>query len=85
MKLVKLRNMNDQSSEKENSLHEPHQRCELCNVPISNNPCRDLRSRDVFKGKGKMLCSKCAATIAKMPAEQALQALNNASETYPRE
>ncbi|HYF84443.1 MAG TPA: hypothetical protein VEB00_15620 [Clostridia bacterium] len=85
MKLVKLRSMNDQSSEKGHGLYEQHQRCELCNVPIFNNPCRDLRSRDVFKGKGKTLCNKCAATIAKMPAEQALQALHNASETYPRE
>jgi superfamily II helicase len=84
MKLVKLRSMNDESSEIGQSQQEHHQRCELCNVPIHNSPCRDLRSRDVFKGKGKMLCNKCAATIAKMPAEQALQALRNASETYPR-
>ena len=85
MKPLKLRNMNDQSSEKGHGLDEQHQRCELCNVPIFRNPCRDLRSRDVFKGKGKMLCNKCAATLAKMPAEQAIQALENASQTYPKE
>lgn len=84
MKLLRLRNMNDQSSEKGHGLHEQHQRCELCNVPIFRNPCSDERSNNVFKGKGKMLCNKCAATLAKMPTEQALQALNNAYETYAR-
>ena len=85
MKFLRLRQMNDQSSEKGHGQHEQHQRCELCNVPIFRNPCRDARSRDVFKGKGKMLCNKCAATLAKMPAEQALQALDNAYETYSKE
>ena len=77
--------MNDQGSEKGHGVHEQHHRCELCNVPIYQNPCRDLRSKDVFKGKGKILCNKCAASIAKMPAEQAIQALGNASQTYRRE
>ena len=85
MKLVKLRNLNDQSSEKGHGLHEQHQRCELCNVPIFHNPCRDVRSSSVFKGRGKILCNKCAATLAKIPTEQAIQALNNASETYAKE
>jgi hypothetical protein len=31
-----------------------------------------------------LLCNKCAALLAKMPAEQALQALENASRTYSR-
>lgn len=77
--------MNDQGYQKGHDQHEEHQRCELCNVPIFRNPCSDVRSRDVFRGKGKILCNKCAATIAKMPAEQALQALDNASKTYPKE
>ena len=85
MKLLKLKNMNDQSSEKGHGLHEKYKRCELCNVPIFRNPCRDERSDSVFNGKGTMLCNKCAATLTKMPAEQALQALENASETYSKE
>jgi len=85
MKLLKLRNMNDQSSEEGYGQHEQHQRCELCNVPIFSNACCDARSRDVFRGKGKLLCNKCAATLARMPAEQALQTLGNASKTRPKE
>jgi Zn-finger protein len=77
--------MNDQSSMKGHGHEEKYQRCEFCNVPIFRNPCSDERSGGVFKGKGKMLCNKCAATLAKMPAEQALQALDNAFETYSKE
>ena len=84
MKLTGLKHMNDQSNHKGHGQYEQHQRCELCNVPIFQNPCSDVRSRGVFKGKGKILCNKCALTLAKMPAEQALQALNNSSETYPK-
>lgn len=85
MQLSRLRHMNDQGSQKGHGQDEEYQRCELCNVPIFNNPCCDIRSRGVFKGKGKILCNKCAATLAKIPTEQALQALNNASETYQKE
>jgi len=85
MKPANLKLMNDQSNPKGHGQHEQYQRCELCNVPIFRNPCRDERYSDVFKGKGKMLCNKCAATLAKIPAEQALQALNNAFETYKKE
>jgi len=74
--------MNDQSNSKGHGQPEQHQRCELCNVPIFRNPCCDERNSGELKGKGKMLCNKCAATLAKIPTEQALQALNNASETY---
>jgi uncharacterized protein with PIN domain len=85
MKLSKLGLVNDQSSRKGHGQNEQFQRCELCNVPIFRNPCRDVRSSGVFKGKGEMLCNKCAETLSKIPAEQALQALNNASETYSKE
>jgi len=76
--------MNDQGSRKGHGQDEEYQRCELCNVPIFNNPCCDVRSSGVFKGKGKILCNKCAATLAKIPTQQAIQALNNAYETYPK-
>lgn len=82
MKLSRLRHMNDQSNQKGHGEFEQHQRCELCNVPIFRNPCRDVRSSDVFKGKGKILCNKCVILLSKMPTEQALQALDNALETY---
>jgi uncharacterized protein with PIN domain len=85
MQLSKLRHMNDQSSQKGHGQNEEYQRCELCNVPIFHNPCCDERSSSVFKGRGKILCNKCAATLAKIPTQQAIQALNNASETYSRE
>ena len=85
MKFSRLTHMNDQSNQKGHGQYEQHQRCELCNVPIFRNPCCDVRSSGVFEGKGKMLCNKCAATLAKIPTEQALQALNNAYETYPKE
>ena len=85
MKLPRLRTVNDQSYQKGHGEYEEYQRCEFCNVPIFQNPCSDARSDGVFKGKGKILCNKCAATLAKIPTEQALQALNNASETYPKE
>lgn len=82
MRPSKLGSMNDQSNQKGHGQYEQHQRCELCNVPIFRNPCHDVRSTGTLKGKGKMLCNKCAATLAKIPAEQALQALDNASELY---
>ncbi len=85
MKPSKSGIINDQSSQKGHGQKEQYQRCELCNVPIFRNPCRDVRSSSVFKGKGEMLCNKCADTLAKIPTEQALQALNNASETYSKE
>ena len=75
---------NDQGHKKGHGQYEQYQRCELCNVPIFRNPRRDVRSLGVFKGKGKTLCNKCAVTLAKLPAEQALQALNNAIETYAK-
>jgi len=81
----KLRHINDQSNHKGHGQYEHFQRCELCNVPIFRNPCSDVRSSSVLKGKGKILCNKCAATLDKIPAEQAVQALNNASETYSKE
>jgi len=74
--------MNVQSYVKGHGQDEQYQRCEFCNVPIFRNPCSDERSSDVLNGKGKILCNKCAAIIDKMPAEQALQALNNSYETY---
>ena len=82
MKRLRVKNNNDQSSEKGHGLRERYQRCELCNVPIFRNPCSDERSNSVFKGKGKRLCNKCAEALAQMPEEQALQALENASKTY---
>jgi len=85
MKFSKLTPTNDQSNQKGHGEHEQYQRCEFCNVPIFRNPCCDERSSGVFKGKGKMLCNKCAGILAKIPTEQALQALDNASETYPKD
>lgn len=85
MKTLKAKQVNDQSNQKGHGQFEQYQRCEFCNVPIFRNPCSDERSSNVFKGKGKMLCNKCVATLAKMPTEQALQALNNAFETYSKE
>lgn len=85
MKSKKPKQLNDQSNLKGRGQYEEYQRCEFCNVPIFHNPCCDARSSNVFKGKGKVLCNKCAALIEKMPAEQALQALNNALETYSKE
>ena len=76
--------MNDQSSTTTHGKHEKHQRCELCNVPISRNPCSDIRSSGVFNGKGSFLCNKCASLIINMPVEQAIQALDNAFETYKK-
>jgi hypothetical protein len=76
--------MNDQSSTSTHGKYEKHQRCELCNVPIFRNPCSDTRSSDVFHGKGSVLCNKCASLLKNMPSEQALQALNNAIETYKK-
>jgi hypothetical protein len=84
MKLSRVKHTNDQSNQKGHGQYEQHQRCEFCNVPIFRNPCRDVRSSGVFKGKGKLLCNKCATTLEKIPAEQALQALINASETYAK-
>lgn len=85
MKTSKLKYLNDQSNQKGHGQFEQYNRCEFCNVPIFRNPYNDERSSGVFKGKGKMLCNKCAATLAKMPTEQALQALNNAAEIYSKE
>ncbi len=85
MKSNKPRQLNDQSNLRGHGQHEEYQRCELCNVPVFRNPCCDVRSSGVFQGKGKILCNKCAAVLEKIPAEQAIQALNNAAETYPRE
>ncbi|MBK1813226.1 hypothetical protein JHL18_21630 [Clostridium sp. YIM B02505] len=76
--------MNDQSSTETHGKYEKHQRCELCNVPIYRNPCSDIRSKDVLQGKGSVLCNKCAALLKNMPTEQAVQALDNAFETYKK-
>jgi hypothetical protein len=76
--------MNDQSSTSTHGNYEKHQRCELCNVPIFRNPRSDIRSSDVFHGKGSVLCNKCASLLKNMPSEQAIQALNNAFETYKK-
>jgi len=73
---------NDQGNKKGHGIFEKYERCELCNVPVFQNPCHDVRSLSIFKGKGRVLCNKCAATLAKLPAKQALQALNNAAEIY---
>lgn len=85
MKISRTGYKNEQSYQKGHGQYEEYQRCEFCNVPIFRNPCSDERSEDIFKGRGKILCNKCAAILEKMPAEQALQALNNASETYSKE
>lgn len=85
MKRIRVKINNDQSSEKGHGMNEQYRRCELCNVPIFRNPCCDERSSSVFKGKGKRLCNKCAAALAQMPEEQALQALENALKTYQEE
>ncbi|GIM28455.1 hypothetical protein CPJCM30710_11210 [Clostridium polyendosporum] len=74
--------MNDQSSTSTHGKSEKHQRCELCNVPIFGNPRSDIRSSDVFHGKGSVLCNKCAPILKNMPTKQAVQALDNASEIY---
>ena len=84
MNQAKLKQINDQSNQKGHGQFEEFKRCEFCNVPIFRNPCSDERSTGEFNGKGKMLCNKCVATLAKMPTEQALQALNNAFETYSK-
>jgi uncharacterized protein with PIN domain len=82
--LLKTEQKNDQSNKKGHGQYEQFQRCEVCNVPIFRNPRRDVRSLGVFKGKGKILCNKCAVTLAKLPTEQALQTLKNAAETYSK-
>lgn len=74
--------MNDQSSRMNRGEYQQHQRCNLCNVPIFQNPCNDERSGSVLNGKGTVLCNKCAAKLRAMPTEQANQALDNASKTY---
>jgi uncharacterized protein with PIN domain len=84
MRSSRLGNMNDQSNFKGNGQFEQHQRCDLCNVPIFRNPCSDVRSSGALKGRGKVLCNKCAITLAKIPAEQAIQALDNATDTYQK-
>lgn len=84
MKFINFENTNDQGNIKGHGYYEQYQRCELCNVPIFRNPCHDIRSLGVFKGKGKILCNKCAAMLEKLPAEQAMQALNNGSKIYSK-
>lgn len=74
----------DQGNIRGYGIYEQHQRCELCNVPIFRNPCCDARSIGAFSGMGKILCNKCAAMLAKLPPEQAKQALNNASKIYSK-
>lgn len=59
--------MKDQRNRTGHGKHEDYERCELCNVPIFHNPCSDERSENVFKGKGKVLCNKCEATLSKYP------------------
>lgn len=76
--------MNDQSSRTNHGQYEQHQRCDLCNVPIFRNPCSDIRSSDVFHGKGSVLCNKCAVILQNMPTEQAIQALDNAFKMYKK-
>lgn len=76
--------MNDQNSTATHGKYEKHQRCELCNVPIFRNPYSDIRSSGVLYGKGSVLCNKCASLLKSMPAEQAIQALDNAFETYKK-
>lgn len=85
MKSIKSKPINDQSNIKGHGQYEEHQRCEFCNVPIFRNPCSDARSSGELKGKGKVLCNKCAALLEKIPTEQAIQALDNASKTYTKE
>ena len=85
MKTPKIKIVNDQSNRTGHGQHEKHQRCDLCNVPIFRNPCSDARSETVLKGKGSVLCNKCAITLEKIPTEQALQALENSSKTYLRD
>ena len=84
MESINFEYKNDQGNIKGHGQFEQHQRCELCNVPIFHNPLHDVRSLGVFNGKGKILCNKCAATLAKLPEEQAMQALNNASRIYSK-
>lgn len=79
------KDLNDQSHQKGHGQYEAYQRCDLCNVPVFRNPCSDARSSNVFNGKGKLLCNKCAEILSNMPNEQALKALDNASETYPKQ
>jgi hypothetical protein len=76
--------MNDQSSNATHGKYEKHQRCDLCNVPIFKNPCSDIRSSGIFRGKGSVLCNKCASLLKNMPSEQAIQALDNAFNTYKK-
>ncbi len=85
MKPSEIINKNDQGNQKGHGQYQEYKRCELCNVPIFRNPCQDERSTGVFRGKGKILCNKCVATLAKIPTKQALQALDNASEIYRKE
>jgi hypothetical protein len=85
METINFGHKNDQSNLKGHGHYERRQRCELCNAPIFRNPRRDIRSLSVFKGKGKILCNQCAVMLTKLPAEQAIQALNNASMTHLKE
>lgn len=55
------------------------QRCELCNAVIFGKTFHDVRSTGALRGKGKSLCNKCFGVLLKMPAGQALAALNDAA------
>jgi hypothetical protein len=85
MRSSRFRNSNDQSNRIGHGQFQQHQRCDLCNVPIFNNPCSDARSGTDFKGREKVLCNKCADTLANIPTAQALQALQNSFETYSKD
>ena len=81
MKFANLGHMNDRRNNKSlGSYQQPHH-CELCHTEISGKIFRDVRSSGALRGRGKNLCSKCFGVLLNMPAEQALEALNKASET----
>jgi hypothetical protein len=84
MESINISYKKEQGNIKGFGIYEQHQRCELCNVPIFRNPCCDARSIGVLKGRGKILCNKCAAMLVRLPVEQANQALNNASKIYSK-
>lgn len=59
--------------------YQPPQHCELCKLLIDGKSYHDIRSNGALRGKGKVLCNKCYGLLLNMPAEKALEVLEEAS------
>ncbi len=81
MKFSNLGHMNDRRNNKSLGNYQQPHHCELCHVELPGKIFRDVRSSAALRGKGKTLCGKCFGVLLNMPAEQALEALNNAAES----